>query len=1124
MRSLDKQNRLEKLQQFNRLLQQQLPTSQKLLDEINESAGKIADIQSYYIFFQTLLLSSDAYGMQEVAQLAKRIIKQLTQIKENLPSDHQKQRIEALHHKLSKTIDEANIKPCDNALSEPAVHFYGLTPTDIDGVLKQTRSRDTVHKVMTDLENVSSFSENDILVFRLSKKEIDQEQYKQLFLSKNIQLNQLIYLAEKADEHLSLTLGAYGLENVFIWPDDQLFFARHFYNIYHNTCKEAVPYQVCLVGCSEELSQLAELMVSFGIELNITNMPEEAVKLARQTVFDAFVIEDSCLEQAASSLVSAIRQLSKLKLTPIFHLQQAEITYQSLIIGHQYDQDILLPSESADVLCLEILSRLSHERKLNTLTQNASEAVQQESDWKAGLDVHNLMSITDKQGRIIEVNDNFCRVSGYEREELLGKNHRIINSGFHSDGFFQEMWQSITSGNVWQGEVCNKAKDGSLYWVESSVFPVLNIAGQPEKYISVRTDITHLKSIEECLLEVQSLASLGNWQADVQTGALEWSDTIYDIFGFDKQNFEPCIEAFKASIHPDDIALVVESEQRAEETGVHDVVHRIVRPDGEVRYIHELARAFRDENGELIRLAGSVQDVTDMKRVEEALKISESRLNMSQTFANIGTWDYNIQTGDLFWSERISPLFGGPEQELETTYENFVNALHPDDRQKVLDAVTDCIENNAKYEIEHRVVWENGTIRWLLERGNVLRDRDGAPLNMLGVVQDITQRKETEQKLYQATKRAERSDRAKSEFLSRMSHELRTPLNAIIGFAQLTQMSLKNESEQRQVENILNAGEHLLNLINDVLDLSKVEAGQMEFAIENICLNDVINSAFQMTEFYAQEHDVQLLLPESLNMTVTVLADFMRLKQVFINLISNAVKYNKPQGQVSIRVEQDGTYALIHIEDTGIGVPPELIDKLFIPFNRLNQEFSDIEGTGIGLAITKRFIDEMQGDIAVQSVQGKGSTFTVKIPLAAKSTNVSEVSSQETPQEIKAAIKVLCIDSDTQHLRSLRELFSEIDAHIKFLASPTGGAGVAIATREEPDLILMNIDLPDASSTELLTELRSLSALHSCRIIALHTRESLTDSEMMQLSAFDHYLLKPFKVSDIISEIERGQT
>ena len=1127
MRSIDKQKNLQTLQQFNLLLQKQLPVSQRLIDEVNQSAGVITDLQSYYTFFQTLLLSADAYGLQQVSQISASIIRQLMQVKSDCFSDVQKQRVSYLHDKLHKTITAAKIRGCDKEANEPMVHFYGLSSHDIDSVLKQIRGHATPYRTLKQLDEITSLSESDIFVFRLTEDEIEQQHYKTIFAVKKIQSSQLIYLAKKADENLSLTLGGFGLENFFIWPNDQLFFTRHFYNVYHNACKEAVPYQICLVGCNEEINHLSALMASFGIHVYLVETPKEALKLARQTEFDAFVIEESCLQHETSALVSAIRQISKLKLVPIFHLRKTEMEGRSFSIGHQYDQDVILTLDGINLntLCLEVFSRLSHERKLNTLTLNASEAVQQQSDWKTGLDVHNMMSITDRQGRIVEVNDNFCRVSGYDREELLGQNHRIINSGFHPRGFFQEMWQSISQGKIWQGEVCNRAKDGTLYWVESSVFPVLNALGEPEKFISIRTDVTHLKTIEERLLEVQSLAKLGNWQADMKTGALEWSDTIFEIFGFDKQNFKPCVEAFKNAIHPEDVELVEQCEKKAQETGLHDVVHRIVRPDGEIRYVHELARAFKDKSGNLVRLAGSVQDVTDMKRVEEALKNSESRLNVSQNFANIGTWDYNTQTGELYWSERISPLFGGPMQEMETTYENFVNALHPEDRQNVLDAVTDCIENNAKYDIEHRVIWEDGTVRWLLERGNVLRDKNGVALNMLGVVQDITLRKEAEQELFLARQRAERSDQAKSNFLSQMSHELRTPLNAIIGFSQLIQMSTKSELEKKQVGNILNAGEHLLSLINDILDLSKVESGQMEFSIENICLNDVINSAFQMTDFYALEHNVQLSIPESSGMSITVLADFMRLKQVFINLISNAVKYNKAEGQVAIKCEQDGVFAFIHFEDTGIGVSEDMLDQLFMPFNRLNQEQSGIEGTGIGLAITKRFMDEMAGDISVTSVYGQGSTFTVKIPLAQKSSSVVErVSAPIAPQKIKAAIKILCIDDNPQALRLMSQQLSEIDSHIKFLASPTAKAGIAIARREIPDLIFVDMDISDMLSFDLLAELRQVSELKECRIVALNSAEIPTDFDTIALSTFDHYLTKPYKVSDIISEIERGQS
>lgn len=233
------------------------------------------------------------------------------------------------------------------------------------------------------------------------------------------------------------------------------------------------------------------------------------------------------------------------------------------------------------------------------------------------LNEHAISSATDISGRITSINRKFCEVSGYNESELLGKNHRILKSAYHSKAFYKNMWDSISSGEIWHGKICNKKKNGKLYWVESTIVPFLDTDGRPYKYVSIRTDITDLR-------------------------------------------------------------------------------------------------------------------------------LNESRLNRSQIYANIGTWDWNIQTGELFWSNRIGPLFGYDKEIPETTYENFIKRVHPDDKNLVERAISACIHEEKKYNIEHRVLWPDGTIRWMHECGDVERSDDGEPLRMLGVVRDITEKKETE--------------------------------------------------------------------------------------------------------------------------------------------------------------------------------------------------------------------------------------------------------------------------------------------------------------------------------------------------------------------------------------------
>lgn len=502
------------------------------------------------------------------------------------------------------------------------------------------------------------------------------------------------------------------------------------------------------------------------------------------------------------------------------------------------------------------LTRAGAERRL----ANARDvALEERGALLAALDQHDIVSIADSRGQILYANKRFCEVSGYCCEELVGSNHSLLNSGYHERGFFRDLWHTIGKGGIWQGEICNRRKDGSLYWVLSTIVPFVNADGRPYRYISLRTDITRLRA-------------------------------------------------------------------------------------------------------------------------------SEERLQRSQLFANIGTWDWNIATGELYWSERIGHLFGYADAVPETSYDNFLAAVHPDDRQKVIDAVDACVHQGADYDIEHRVVWPDGSVHWLQERGDVVRDYRGWPLHMLGVVQDITERKIAQLRLAEAKEEAEKASQAKSRFVSSMSHEMRTPMNAILGFAQLLEVDRLSAGQRECVGEIRRAGGHLLALINDVLDLARIEAGRVELRLEPVAVAQVLRECGPLIGTLLATCRLTLDWELDRWQGLEVMADGRRLKQVLLNLLSNACKYNRPGGSVRVVCGTNAHHtAFISVRDNGPGIEAHKLDELFRPFCRLGAENSNIEGSGIGLFITRQLVELMDGRIEVESEPGAGSVFRVELPLAPNS-------------------------------------------------------------------------------------------------------------------------------------------
>lgn len=379
----------------------------------------------------------------------------------------------------------------------------------------------------------------------------------------------------------------------------------------------------------------------------------------------------------------------------------------------------------------------------------------------------------------------------------------------------------------------------------------------------------------------------------------------------------------------------------------------------------------------------------ELGKVIGRLKRSEERFQKSLTFSNIGIWDWTIPTGRLLWSDQMPALFGYPNGELETNYENFINSVHPEDRKMVEDAIADCVERRQEYVVEHRIVWPDGTVRWLLERGDVIRDSDGQAIQMLGVVQDISERKAFEANLELATKLAEAANRAKSEFLATMSHEIRTPINGVVGMIELLQGTKLNADQQRMVEVINGSSHSLLALVNNVLDFTKIDAGHLDVVLEPVDPAEIAESVCDTLWKTACDLGVRLNLDTDPQMPCAVLSDGQRLRQVLINLVGNAVKFSKSEGKDGdvrliqrLETDPDGSRFLkFSIIDNGIGMKSEQIAELFEPFTQADASTTRrFGGTGLGLAITKLVTDALNGTIEVRSVPDQGTTVEVSLP------------------------------------------------------------------------------------------------------------------------------------------------
>ncbi len=388
-------------------------------------------------------------------------------------------------------------------------------------------------------------------------------------------------------------------------------------------------------------------------------------------------------------------------------------------------------------------------------------------------------------------------------------------------------------------------------------------------------------------------------------------------------------------------------------------------------------------------------------KVEEALRESEKSLKESQRIAHLGNWDRDLAKNELHWSEEITRMFGLNPKQYKATYKMFINAVHPDDRELVRKAVNDALHMKKPYSIDHRILLSNGDERIVHEHAEVVCDEAGTPVRLIGTVQDITERKRAEEELKkhrehledlveerttelaEAKERAESADRLKSAFLASMSHELRTPLNSIIGFTGIIIQGMAgplNEEQAKQLGMVRGSARHLLSLINDILDISKIESGQLKVVFEPLDMREAIEKAVRTVTPLAEKKNIALAA-EVAPQVGQLCSDQRRVEQILINLLNNAVKFTE-KGKVFLECRVEDSWLLTRVVDTGIGIKPEDMGKLFKVFQQIDTGLSrQHEGTGLGLSICKKLVEMLGGEIWVESEPGVGSTFAFTLPI-----------------------------------------------------------------------------------------------------------------------------------------------
>ncbi len=603
--------------------------------------------------------------------------------------------------------------------------------------------------------------------------------------------------------------------------------------------------------------------------------------------------------------------------------------------------------------------------------------------------------------------------------------------------------------------------------------------------------------------DVTSTSGIGIWRVLRGDGAAEWNAQMYAMAGLPMDQPAPSyLEWVERFVHPDDRDRVREFGRKwieAPETP-NEIVHRIVQTSGQVR--HVVSRARIEPESSPYQATGVAIDVTERELALAALREATERSALATRAAGIGIWEWDADTGISRWDDEMFVLRGLEPSCTSPSLEEMAQWVHADDINYVNDQIQSARAEDRPAYYEFRIIRADGMLRWLASRSLPVRDERGRTRMRLGVNWDITEAHEA------AAARHERElvlreSQAKSELLARMSHELRTPMNAVLGF---TQLLLADDTttapgdpdaavtRHARLEHIRSAGEHLLTLINNVLELSRLDGPARDVVLQPVHMATIIAQSLPLVEGLAQQHGVNVVAPPS---PLYARADPTRLKQVLVNLLSNAIKYNRPGGSVHLDVAPSAGHVLIRVSDDGIGMTSEQQADAFEPFNRAGAEREGIEGTGIGLTIVKALVEGMGGRISVHSARDVGSVFEVCLDAAAESGPLALPSR-----------RLLYIEDNAVNVLIVSELVRR-RIGIEFDSMPDGASGVARATQTLPGLTLVDMQLPDIDGLEVLARLRANPLTAGLRVVALSANAIPADIQRALQAGFDDYWTKP---------------
>jgi PAS domain S-box-containing protein len=638
--------------------------------------------------------------------------------------------------------------------------------------------------------------------------------------------------------------------------------------------------------------------------------------------------------------------------------------------------------------------------------------------------------------------------------------------------------RALEDGSPFAAEYRTLLKDGTVRWLATRGEISHDAEGAPARIIGTVADITARKHLEASLRAKTESLNIAQSAAGVATLDLNFhrrswiaSDNLHEMLGIAANTPLNDLNGRLARVHPEDRERIRRAPFETDRSHPNYACeYRVMLPEGVERWIAEKATVAHGPNGEILRIIGALIDVTDRKRTEAALTSTEKRLARTMLGTRDGVWELDIAARQLWFGPHFEELLGLEVGELGHTREHFWALMHPEDAPRAKQVLDDHLALGTLCDVEARVKHKAGHYEWMRFRAQAERDPSGRATWLAGSMQLVTDRKLAEQAALDAKLAAEAANRAKSNFLANVSHEIRTPMNGVIGMSQILAETALDSTQREYVDIIRGSAQSLLALINDVLDLSKIEADRLELEQVDYDLRDVIYDTSSATALQAAVKGIELVVDIDADVPVLARGDPVRVRQIIINLIGNAEKFTH-EGHILLKLScsngNGGNSVLcIEVSDTGIGIPADRLDRLFKSFSQVDSSTTrHYGGSGLGLSIVKQLAERMGGEVSVESTEGKGSTFRVTLP-------ASSPRDQGDPSPLGGGRRVLVVDD-------LAASRSSLVTKLKlFSFEPVPAASVEEALRlldsgEAIDCVVSDELMPGKGGLDLLAALRA---------------------------------------------------